>query len=230
MNWIDVIVIGVILLSALFAFARGFVKEVLSIAAWVGAGCAALYAVPLAAPFAKQLIGHDIAGMSVDFLAQAAVAFAVFVVALIVFSFLTSAIARLVKGSMLSSIDRTLGLIFGLLRGVVLVCIAYIALTWASTDPTRLPPWIAEAKTLPFIANGASHLRALIPAAYRDKAEAGAEDAREAARRAQEAAGAMRALKTPKSPNNTTTERKPNYRPEDQRDLNRLITQQQDSP
>jgi len=56
MNALDIIVIAVIILSGLFAFARGFVKEALSVCAWVGAGFAALYARPFAMPIAERFL------------------------------------------------------------------------------------------------------------------------------------------------------------------------------
>ena len=61
MNALDIIVIAVIALSALFAFARGFVKEALSIGAWLGAGLVTLYGLPLVRPFVRQYIGTPLA-------------------------------------------------------------------------------------------------------------------------------------------------------------------------
>lgn len=219
MNLLDIIVVSVILLSGLFAFARGFVKEALSVAAWIGAGFAALYGLPYATPVAARFLPQGA-------VAQAAAALAVFLVALIVLSVLTSAVARRVKESSLSAIDRTLGLVFGLVRGLVLVCLAYIALSWALPPKTQeLPRWIAEAKTLPLLATGAERLRALVPAVYRAKAAATAEDTRRAAEQMQEAAGAMGALSKPTLP--TVAGHGAGYSSEDRGGLNRLIQQQQ---
>ena len=222
MNLLDIIVIGVILLSGLFAFARGFVKEALSVAAWVGAAFAALYGLPYAAPFAERLLPKGP-------VADAAAALALFLAALIVLSLATSAIAGRVKESSLSAVDRTLGLVFGLVRGLVLVCLLYVALSWAlPAGRQQQPGWIAEAKTLPLLANGAERLRALVPAAYRAKAEATAADTRRAAEQMNDAASAMRALSTPRPPAATVRDHGGAYSPDDQRDLNRLIQQQQE--
>ena len=87
MNYLDIIVLAVIALSALFAFARGFVKEALSIGAWIGAGLIALYGLPHARPFAKQFIANPT-------LAEIAAGAALFIVSLIVLSLVTSVIAR----------------------------------------------------------------------------------------------------------------------------------------
>lgn len=222
MNLLDIIVIGVILLSGLFAFARGFVKEALSVAAWVGAAFAALYGLRYAAPVAERFLPKGP-------VADAAAALVLFLAALIVLSLLTSAVAGRVKESSLSAVDRTLGLVFGLVRGLVLVCLLYIALSWAlPAGKQQQPGWIADAKTLPLLANGAERLRALVPAAYRARAEATAEDTRRAAEQMNEAASAMRALSSPRQPAAATHDRAGAYSPDDQRDLNRLIQQQQD--
>jgi membrane protein required for colicin V production len=220
MNLVDIIVIAVILLSGLFAFARGFVKEALSVAAWIGAGFAALYGLPYATPMAERFLPKGA-------VAEAAAALVVFLVALIILSLLTSAIAGRVKDSSLSAIDRTLGLVFGLVRGLVLVCLVYIAFSWALPAKQQQPTWIAEARTLPLLATGAERLRALVPAVYRAKAEATADDTRRAAEQMQEAAGAMGALSKPHPP--APPGHGPGYSTEDQRDLNRLIQQQQDA-
>ena len=222
MNALDIGVIAVILLSGLFAFARGFVKEVLSVAAWVGAGLAALYALPYATPIAERFLPRGA-------VAEAGAGLAVFLVALIVLSILTSAISRRVKDSALSAVDRTLGLIFGLVRGVVLVCLAYIALSWVwpADKPQPQPQWIAGARTLPLLANGAERLRQLLPAQYREKAQATVSETRRAAEQLKEAAGAMGALSRPHAPATPGRDRAPVYTPDDQRGLNRLIQQQQ---
>jgi membrane protein required for colicin V production len=221
MNALDIVVIAVILLSGLFAFARGFVKEALSVAAWVGAAFAALYGLRYAAPFAERFLPKGA-------VADAAAGLAVFLVALIVLSLLTSALSRRVKDSALSAVDRTLGLLFGLVRGVVVVCLGYIALTWA-LPPASQPSWVTEARTRYLLANGAERLRGLVPANYRAQAAAAADDTRHAAEQLDEAAGAMGALSRPRPPApDPGHPRTPGYTPENQRELDRLIQQQQD--
>ena len=220
MNVLDIVVIAVVLLSGLFAFARGFVKEALSVAAWIGAGFAALYGLPYATPLTERFLPKGA-------VAEAVAAVALFLIALVVLSLVTSAIAGRVKESSLSAIDRTLGLVFGLVRGLVLVCLVYIALSWALPAKQQLPAWIAEARTLPLLATGAERLRDLVPVAYRAKAAATASDTRRAAEQMQEAAGAIGALSTPRPPQGPGQAHPPGYSNEDQRDLDRLIQQQQ---
>src|SRR5260221_6554457 len=108
-NALDIIVIAVVALSALFAFARGFVKESLSIAAWVGAGLITLYGLPHLRPVALKYISNPL-------LAAGAAGVTLFVVSLIVLSLLTSAVAGRVKQSALSAVDPSLGLLVRALR------------------------------------------------------------------------------------------------------------------
>jgi membrane protein required for colicin V production len=223
MNLFDIIVIGVVLLSGLFAFARGFVKEALSVAAWVVAGFAALYALPYTAPVAERFLPKGP-------FADGAAGLLVFIVALIVLSFATTKVANRVQKSALSAVDHTLGLIFGVVRGVLLICLGYLGLTWtmpAGKEP--LPSWISEAKTLPYLKIGAERLSALLPAAYRQKLETTMTDTRRAAQQTKEAAGAMDALTTPRHGAAPPDEHRPTYTPDTRRDLDRLIQQEQQS-
>ena len=82
----DGLVAGVILLSGLLAFFRGFVKEALAIGAWVGAAFAALYGFKFARPLARQFI-------SVDMIADATAAAVLFIAALIVLSMISGAVS-----------------------------------------------------------------------------------------------------------------------------------------
>lgn len=150
---VDVVVAVVLLGSAGFAFMRGFVHEVLAIAAWVGAAAAALYGFPLAQPLARQYIGSAL-------VADIAAGAALFLVTLLVLSFLTKAAADRVRRSALNSVDSSLGFAFGLIRGGVLVCLAHLLITMVTETP---PSWLAEAKSYPWLDRGAGMLRALAP-------------------------------------------------------------------
>ena len=106
-NVTDIVLGAVLLLSALLAYARGFVHEVLAVAGWIGAILAAIYGLPYAKPFARDLIPHELA-------ADVAAGVVIFVATLIVLSLLTRAVAGMVKASALNMLDRSLGFLFGL--------------------------------------------------------------------------------------------------------------------
>lgn len=184
-NVTDIALGVVLLLSALLAYARGFVHEVLAVAGWIGAILAAVYGLPYAKPFARDLIPHELA-------ADVAAGVAIFVATLIVLSLLTRAVAGLVKASALNMLDRSLGFLFGAARGAVLVCVAYLALCWV-IPPEEQPRWITGARSMPLVTRGADMLRQLIP----DEAGQAADDARAQARKAAEAQKVLGDLLTP---------------------------------
>ena len=221
MNPFDIVVIILIALSGLFAFARGFVKEALSVGAWVGAGLAALYALPYSRPIAERFLTK---GMISD----VAAGLAVFVTVLIVLSLMGSAIARRVKDSALSAIDRSLGLLFGLLRGAILACLLFIVVNWALPEANR-PVWIKEARTAPLLSIGADKLKALVPPSVRGRAETTAAEAQQRADQVRDAAGAIRALElpAPAAPKSTDSAGTKGYTQDQQRDMNRLFQQSQ---
>lgn len=227
MTALDLAVIAVIVLSGLFAFSRGFVREELSIATWIGASFFTFYAFPFARPLAAKALP--------PLLSDAVAIFGPFAVAFVVLSVITAMIARRVKDSPLSSVDRTLGLVFGLIRGAFLACLGYIALTWLM--PAPLPDWIAHARTRPLLASGAAALSKIVPEGMRDRASKAAAHFERSS--AQDAEGAISALRAPhpaapapapgatpsSSPGSANPGSMPQYTPADQRDLQRLFQQ-----
>ena len=89
--------------------------------------------------------------------------FGLFVISLIVLTILTGIVARMVRGSALSPIDRTLGFIFGLVRGAFLVCLAYLLLDQL-LQPNDRPGWgtTGEKRSL-ICAKGRTVLRTFLP-------------------------------------------------------------------
>lgn len=217
MNALDLAIIGVIALSAVFAFARGLVREVLSIVAWVGAALITLYGF-------SRAYGIIVRFVTTPLLADLIAGAALFIVSLIVLTILTGYVGRFVQSSALSPIDRTLGLIFGLARGVLLVALAYLVIDLSLPQNDR-PPWIKEAKSERFLAKGASMLRDALPESLQVKSAGVADDAHRAVERAQEAQKAIRAYSSPAAPSAAQGGQgaAPSYKPADRRDMDRLI-------
>jgi len=159
MTWVDAIVFGVLAVSAAVAFARGLVREVLGVGAWVGAAIVAAWGFPLAQPHFRAWIGTPE-------LADVATVAALFIVTLILLSLMAHWIGSLVSMSVLGGLDRTLGLVFGVVRGAVLVVIAYI-LFGVAIPVDRWPEPVLEARTLPAASWGAGWLVSLLPPEYR---------------------------------------------------------------
>lgn len=123
---IDGIVAVVIILSAVLAYSRGFVREALSIGGWILAAIAAYVFAPTAEPLMKEVpVLKDFLGTSCELSMIAAFA-AVFALALILVSLFTPLFAGAVQRSALGGIDQGFGFLFGAARGVLLVVIAFI--------------------------------------------------------------------------------------------------------
>jgi membrane protein required for colicin V production len=222
MNPLDLGVIAIVALSAIFAFARGFVREALSIVAWVGAGAVTLYGFNWVYVQVEPRV-HD------RLLSQVITGFGLFVGSLIVLTILTGMIARTVRDSGLSPIDRTLGFIFGLARAAFLLCAGYLALDLTLPQQSDRPEWIRDAKSGPYLHEGADVLRDLsdrfLPQAWKIKSAAAVDDTMKALSPAVEADKAMRALANPAPAAAAKPESaaEPGYRQGDQRGLDRLI-------
>ncbi len=122
---IDGAVAVIIVLSALLAYGRGLVRELLAIAGWVGAAFLAFIFAPQVEPLVREIpvLGDFIAG-SCELSIIAAFA-AVFAVALIIVSLFTPLFSSAVQRSALGGVDQGLGFLFGVARGVLLVAIAF---------------------------------------------------------------------------------------------------------
>ncbi|MBI3512834.1 MAG: CvpA family protein [Proteobacteria bacterium] len=214
----DVAIIGILLVSALWAFVRGFVREVLGVAAWVGAAFVTLYGFAYVRPYANQLI-------SIAFVADAVAGVVLFVVSLILFSVVSHAISSQVRDSALSAIDRSLGFVFGLVRGAVIVCLGYLLLKWA-VPPQDRPVWIMSARSLPAIEQGVVWLEQLIPRSARERGATEAEKARQKVQDAADAAKVYEALKNPPARAEPRGSAGPSK--QDQRQLENLIQQSEE--
>lgn len=155
----DIVVVGVVLVSAFLAFARGVVREIFTVAGWVGALLATIYGFRHAQPFAQQVITNPL-------LADTATGVVIFVVTLIVASLISRWISNWVRRTQFNALDRSLGFLFGLVRGAMLVCIAYLLLVWALPLKDH-PGWVREARVMPVVAYGAEVLLTFLPREFR---------------------------------------------------------------
>ena len=122
---IDFGVIIIIAVSALLAFSRGMVREGMAIAGWIAAAILAFIFADTAQPLVRQIpyLG-DILGDSCELLILASFA-VIFAVALLIVSIFTPLLSTIVQKSILSGLDKNLGFIFGICRGLVLVIAAF---------------------------------------------------------------------------------------------------------
>ncbi len=152
---LDPIVLAVIFVSAAYATYRGFVSETLSIFAWAAAAFATLFFGPKLAPVARHFFTAPLLGVLVGYAA-------IFLAVLLPLSFMSFRFAQSVKSSQIGTLDRTLGTVFGVVRGLAIIGLAYIA--FSSVIAVRSQPdWVANAKLLPLIQISSEALLSLVP-------------------------------------------------------------------
>ncbi len=215
MNTTDIAVLVILLVSGLFALIRGFVKEVLGVAGWVGAAFATLYVFRWVTPWFRKFI-------AVPWLADGAAGVTVFVIVLVILSTITHVIARRVHQSNFSTLDKSLGLVFGLVRGAVVVCLGYLALGWAFTSADQYPSWVREARTMPIIERGARLIEQLIPESAKRR---GAQAVNDAAAKTREGIAAKQEfdqLSQP-APKADAPKDREGYNRDEIKDMNRLF-------
>lgn len=162
MTWVDAVLLAVVALSAIIAFFRGLVREVLSLGAWIGAAAAAFLARP-------YLLPHVSAWIEPPILADIVGTGAVFIVVLIVLKLITNLIADRVQDSSIGGVDRVLGLAFGAVRGAALLVLAYILAGMFVPETATWPAAVREARSLPIVAEAARRTVDLIPEPYRPR-------------------------------------------------------------
>ncbi len=212
-NITDVAVVVIVLISGAIALVRGLVKEVLAIASWVGAAFATLYGFSYAAPYARKVI-------ETPWVADLTAGGVLFIVTLFVLSLTSHAISSRVKGSTMGVLDRSLGFVFGLLRGALLISLAYLAFSWVQPVKDQ-PEWLRAAKTMPLIERGAELIITLIPEKFLDR-KAGDKKALGGEALRLEAERVMRELTTSR-PKSTTPEGVSGYKNAERNEMNRLI-------
>jgi membrane protein required for colicin V production len=152
---LDIILIGVMLISALLAMIRGFMREVLSIAAWGIAALVTLYSYSRLLPFAKSYFANDI-------VAAAVVIIGVFLGTLLIVSVLTVRFSDMVLDSRVGALDRTLGFLFGLGRGLIIVVVAFLFFAWLVPERSQ-PEWVRGAKSRVVLQGTGDWLISLLP-------------------------------------------------------------------
>jgi len=154
-TWLDMLLLGIMLISGLLAMIRGFIREILSIAAWAGAAAATVVLYGPLLPIAK-------ANISSDLVATGVVIGGVFLLTLLIVSSVTVRISDKVLDSRIGALDRTLGFLFGLGRGLIIVVVAFLFFAWL-VPPAKQPDGVRNAKSLEVLNKTGEWLQALLP-------------------------------------------------------------------
>src|ERR1043165_8628629 len=152
---IDCLIVLIIVVSAGYAAWRGFIWETLTIFAWAAAAFSCLYFGPYLVPMTKSLV-------NTDWLASLLAYSAVFLAVFIPFAFMSHRFSQSVKSSPIGPLDRAAGLAFGVVRGLVIVGLAYMAFTYF-VPISKQPRWISEAKLIPIVQDTADVLLSVVP-------------------------------------------------------------------
>ena len=162
LNLVDYAVVIVLVVSALFSTLRGMTREFLGILGWVISVFVAKLSAPALEPVIADII--NIEGLS------AALSWALpFAITVVVWFVIASLMSPGLKRAGLGSLDRWLGVIFGLARGYVIVLIAYMTAVVALDGEGKLPNIVTEAYSTPYMRQSVHSLSGVIPEDMRDR-------------------------------------------------------------
>jgi membrane protein required for colicin V production len=138
----DLAILGVILLSTLFAFLRGVVRELIALVSWVVGFAGAFAFAPVVGDWIPEIPGYPAVRYLIAFAA-------IVIVALVVGALIAGPLARVIRAAGLGFVDRFLGSIFGVVRGLLLV-VAFVLVAGLTAMP-RTDWWQNSALAPPFV-------------------------------------------------------------------------------
>jgi membrane protein required for colicin V production len=156
-SYLDLAVLAIVLLSALLALLRGFTREVLAIFSWVAAGAIAYF--EFKNPHFLEPLRPYIAK---DTIARAVDTAGVFFIALFAVSIITVKLSDVILDSKIGALDRTLGFVFGLVRGFLIAVVTFVFYGWLVPDQNQ-PSWVRTARTKPLLEATGEKLRDMVP-------------------------------------------------------------------
>ena len=136
---LDIGLLVVMLISGILAMVRGFMREILSIAAWLIAAGVTLYGYARAESYIRDYVSNDL-------LAKGIAIGGLFLLTLLIVSLFTIKISDLVLDSRVGALDRSLGFLFGLARGLIIMVVAFLFFAWL-VPPKSQPEWVTGARS-----------------------------------------------------------------------------------
>ena len=152
----DLVILGAIFISGFLAYYRGAMREFLFLATWGGAALTTVYLYDHSRPLLANWIGDD------PLIVAIVNAAGLFVIALACLSLVSSLVIKRTRASGLDMLDRSVGFVFGLVRGALVVCLVFLVYGLVAPAGDR-PGWIEEARLTPLIDQGSLLLIALAP-------------------------------------------------------------------
>ncbi len=164
-TWFDLVALAIVAFSGIMAFARGLIREIFSIIAFIGAAVAAVYLAERGRGLVENFTSLE------GSLATVAAGLLIFLVVFFIIMFITSVVAKTAHQSTeIGSFDRAAGLAFGVLRGVLVVALFVLLMRQTTDSPAispqaAMPAAIANARTYPIYEGVAVGLERLLPQA-----------------------------------------------------------------
>lgn len=167
LNGFDYIALAIIALSALIGLTRGFIQTIMSFVAWIGSIFVALYLFPYVQPIIAESISSEIVANSLTFIG-------IYLASLVFFILLGFQLLLIAEALRFGPVDRSLGLAFGIVRGVVLVTVIFIGITFflslfgmhdsnEEVNKQKTPDWLADAQTYNMLQVSASTAMGMVP-------------------------------------------------------------------
>ncbi len=154
-TWLDLLVLTIMLVSGVLAMIRGFFREVLSVAAWAAAAAVTVMFYDKLLPIAEANLGTGTT-------AKVAVILGTFLATLLVGTIIVARISNMVLDSRIGALDRTLGMVFGLARGLLIMVVAFFLFTWF-VPADKLPEGVRDAKSRDTLQVTGKWLQSLLP-------------------------------------------------------------------
>ena len=156
LNWVDIVVLGLVLISGAFAMMRGFVKEGFVLLSLICGSIIATRYYPDLQPWMRHQIKSRVTADITTWLT-------LFVGTLILFIPISSLVVSKIQGQAMTAIDRSLGFVFGAIRGLLIACLLYLLVAQFWNKPKDEPYWIKEAHSRPLLQAGADLIKELVP-------------------------------------------------------------------
>lgn len=168
LNNLDVVFLVIVGVSALVAIARGVTKELLSIIGWVLAGVSVYYLLPVVDPIMKKYIASEVLSGLVS-------GMVILIMFCIFWVLAADKISTQIRFSKLSALDRILGFIFGIFRGVVIVILLQIMISSLIPEESQKGVF-AESRYFKLAGDAAGPIKGLIPEKWFDDLKAKGEN------------------------------------------------------
>jgi membrane protein required for colicin V production len=152
---LDIGLLAVMLISGILAMVRGFMREILSIASWLIAAGVTLYGYARAEALVRDYVANDL-------LAKGIAIGGLFLITLLVISLFTVKISDLILDSRVGALDRSLGFLFGLARGLVIMVVAFLFFVWLVPAKSQ-PDWVMNARSKAVLETTGTWLLSLLP-------------------------------------------------------------------